>query len=168
VPRAAKDPNQAVVLTLRKRYSIHRGTRQVAAGSRDFVVGGLSSNAGVQEDSGATADPAVANNPWEDARPSLTPVPLHHRLSFDHASGVIMLPEDGDWLVEDVDSDEEEDYGTENGLEHSQVETIAAENPSSPPVASAMTLSPSRSSRYGTYFHHPERRRQPIPGAFPR
>lgn len=73
-----------------------------------------------------------------------------------------MLPDDGDWLEEDIDSDEE-NYGTEGvgghgGLERSVTETVTSED--STPVAS-----PTR-ARYGTYFHHPERRRT-IPGAFP-
>lgn len=77
-----------------------------------------------------------------------------------------MLPDDGDWLEaeeeEDDDSDEQ-NYGTANGLEF---ESILNEDSvvNAPP-------SPNRPSRYGTYFHHPERsaarRRQSIPGAFP-
>jgi len=126
----------------------------------------------------------VINNPWEDARPGTgtTPrrtyhrhraPPLRHRLSYDHASGVIMLPDDGDWLqqdgddADDDDSDDEPNYeGTTNGLEtestHNEESVVDATTPSSP--------SQQRPSRYGTYFHHPERaaarRRQTIPGDF--
>ncbi|TFK68047.1 DUF221-domain-containing protein [Pluteus cervinus] len=140
-PRAA---NHAVVLTLRKRSSFIRRLPKVA--------GSLV-------------------NPWEDAQsrsdPSSnsqgpSPTPLNHRLSFDHATGVIMLPDDGDWLREESDSDHEPGYsasaesGTEPGEPSSDSSSVAGVPPT-----------PSRTSRYGTYFHHPERRRQPIPGAFP-
>ncbi|KAL0576492.1 hypothetical protein V5O48_005503 [Marasmius crinis-equi] len=115
---------------------------------------------------------------------------LHHRLSFDHATGVIMLPDDEAWLGpgegdSDDEDDSEDDYGRQqqrrtsvafpfpsstSGLEREGT-TEAGGTPTSPgatPPASA--ASPSRSSRYGTYFHHPERRRtsSQIPGAFPR
>lgn len=170
-PRVARD-NQAVVLTLRKRFSMVRGgTRQLGAGNRDFILGGPSNGVGTQADNSDTG-PTGINNPWEDAQPrpqrpgSGT---LHHRLSFDVASGVIMLPDDGDWLVEDLDSDEE-DFGTENtgGLERSITEsTLGDGEEGSSPLVATNPASPSRTSRYGTYFHHPEKRRQPIPGAFP-
>lgn len=120
---------------------------------------------------------APASNPWEDVQPptvrraQTTPSMVHHRLSFDHATGVIMIPDDENWLVDDVDSDED-DYGVEDvhQIQRTQTEpTIGSgasedEDPSGP----SLSVSPSRTSRYGTYFHHPERRRQTIPGAFPR
>lgn len=152
-PRVNKDPNQAVVLTLRKRYSlaVRRSARQSAT-DRDL---GLPSSSPV--------DPVSVTNPWTDATPRRPSGPLSHRLSYDHASGVIMLPDDGDWLEEDMDSDEE-DYGTETagghgGLERSLTDTINSDD--STPVGA----SPTR-ARYATYFHHPERRRT-VPGAFP-
>lgn len=132
---------------------------------------------------GSTVDPTVINNPWEDARPGTRRTyhhhrapPLKHRLSYDHASGVIMLPDDGDWLQHDGhdvdnsddDSDEPSYEGTTNGLE-----TESIHNEGSSVVDATTPSSPSqqlRPSRYGTYFHHPERaaarRRQSIPGAF--
>ena len=187
--RPTKDSgDQAVVLTLRKRYSVgprRSGRRQSQDSRRE---GGSTSTAGVRlegPDGSSTVDPTVINNPWEDARPgtarTATPPrrtyhhahrapPLRHRLSYDHASGVIMLPDDGDWLqqdgeeADDDDSDEANYGGTTNGLEtesiHNEESSSAVDAPSSP----------SRPSRYGTYFHHPERaaarRRQSIPGAF--
>ncbi|KAF5381794.1 hypothetical protein D9615_005509 [Tricholomella constricta] len=162
-PRVVKN-KQAVVLTLRKRYSSVRGRRQSSVPpTRDFDLAGPSSSAGAQAN-GAEELTAV-NNPWEDAQPRSGSNGLNHRLSFDVASGVIMLPDDGDWLEDDADSDEE-DFGTENtgGLEHSITEASVVGNDDIPV---SLTASPSRSTRYGTYFHHPERRRQPIPGAFP-
>jgi len=82
-----------------------------------------------------------------------------------------MLPDDGDWLGDgdddDDDSDEPNYGGTTNGLETESIhnEDSVVETPSSP------SQQQSRPSRYGTYFHHPERaatrRRQSVPGAFP-
>ncbi|GLB41104.1 putative cytosolic domain of 10TM putative phosphate transporter [Lyophyllum shimeji] len=160
-PRVTKD-NEAVVLTLRKRYNSVRGARPP---SRTPSLAGPSNGLGtagdVMHDSGV-------QNPWEDSPPRPHRSGnngLNHRLSFDVASGVIMLPESGDWLQDDTDSDEE-DFGTENtgGLDRSITE---ASDPGNDQGSTSPTTSPSRTSRYGTYFHHPERRRQPIPGAFP-
>ncbi|KAG6885015.1 hypothetical protein C0993_006540 [Termitomyces sp. T159_Od127] len=155
--RVGKD-NEAVVLTLRKRRSSVRRSSSVPRA-------GTSTSAGTQAD--VSADPTVVRNPWEDAhsRSNQNDHTINHRLSFDVASGVIILPENGNWIDDSIDSDE--DYGNENtgGLEQSITEASGAgegEPLTSPPS------SPSRSSRYGTYFHHPERRRQVIPGAFPR
>jgi len=159
-------------LTLRKRYSIARGGRGGRQQSRDRdggVAGGEPSSAA--ED---PADPTSIIDPWQDytERPSHGRT-LSHRLSYDHASGVIMLPDEAEWLHDEDDS--EEDYGVENGLERSVTESMLSE----PGVAasdamgspgqgtSSIMSSPLRLSRYGTYFHHPERRRQAIPGAFP-
>ncbi|KAE9392544.1 DUF221-domain-containing protein [Gymnopus androsaceus JB14] len=167
-PRQGNDGNQAVVLTLRKRPSGVRRSRLVSTSSSPMPTP-LSN-----------AESSVASNPWEDAhslptarRTQTTPNMVHHRLSFDHATGVIMMPDDDNWLVDDVDSDEEDDYGVENvhRIQRTQTEptvgsSAASEDEDTPgPLLSA---SPSRVSRYGTYFHHPERRRQTIPGAFPR
>ncbi|KAG6837025.1 hypothetical protein H0H93_016232 [Arthromyces matolae] len=150
--------NEAVVLTLRKRYSssTRRSSSLPRAGS---------STSGTTAQINDNTDMASIRNPWEDTRARAGSGQLNHRLSFDVASGVIMLPENGAWLEDSVDS-EEEDYGAENtgGLEQSITEASVAgdDEPIAVPGAS-----PSRTSRYGTYFHHPERRRQPIPGAFP-
>ncbi|KAF9070665.1 hypothetical protein BDP27DRAFT_1391889 [Rhodocollybia butyracea] len=173
-PRNGADPNQAVVLTLRKRSSVVRRSRVVS----------LTNNASISP--GATAD---ASNPWEDSlsharsphRTQTTPNLLHHRLSFDHATGVIMMPDDENWLGDDADSDEEEDYGLGDEtpairITRTQTEpalgtgsdAVSEDEDSPPSPGPLLAASPSRTSRYGTYFHHPERRRQTIPGAFPR
>jgi hypothetical protein len=163
--------SQAVVLTLRNRYSItRRSTRQPAVGSRDLRmrVHSMAPEDGDQGSVDVLSDPTVGN-PWEDTRPNVshrsrTPVQLNHRLSFDQASGVIMLPDDGDWLIEDGDSDEE-DYG-DAVLETPQFGANVPEGAPSSPTGSATSNSPAN-RRYGTYYHHPERRRSTIPGAFP-
>lgn len=167
--------NDTVVLTLRKRASVVRnrgGSRDVGSGT----PGALSAN-GVEQD---PIHVAINSNPWEDTRPQHLRSGSgsgDRRLSFDVASGVIMLPDDGDWLENDVDSDEE-DYGIRNngGLDRALsvtgderiVSVIDGEREDDDGgVTPTAPISPSRTSRYGTYFHHPERRRQTIPGAFP-
>ncbi|TEB21764.1 DUF221-domain-containing protein [Coprinellus micaceus] len=61
-----------------------------------------------------------------------------------------------------------------NGLDQSMTESMMSLGEASTgtdgerPVGEGSPLNTGRQSRYGTYFHHPERRRQQIPGAFPR
>ncbi|KAJ7083663.1 hypothetical protein B0H15DRAFT_850317 [Mycena belliarum] len=167
-PRLSKDTNdQAVVLTLRKRPSIRRPPSQ-------FILGDNASSGSVAAQS-ESSEAGASSNPWQESRRSSAP--LSHRLSFDPASGVINLPDDADWLQED-DADSDEDLGTQIGdLENSvaSLADLAAPEPNGSgeetmlraPISASPTT-PSRLSRYGTYFHHPERRRQVIPGAFPR
>ncbi|KAJ7768530.1 hypothetical protein B0H16DRAFT_1716516 [Mycena metata] len=177
-PRS-KDPNgQAVVLTLRKRSSVRRPRMQ-----SEYIVSDNVSSASAPPASDSSE--AGGSNPWRETRRSQT-TPLSHRLSFDPASGVINLPDD-EWIPDDDDEDSDEDYGTQTGgLENSVAslsdiagptatsngddDTMLGEAMSSSPTNSPTTGpgTPSRLSRYGTYFHHPERRRQVIPGAFPR
>lgn len=195
-----KNIGQTVVLTLRKRYS-----NNPRSGSR----GGAPRTQNQSQDFGADelpeipTDAAAVPNPWGDLRSSLPPRGRHiassssalrHRLSYDHGSGVIMLPDDPeDWLDlvgdDDDDSDEEhhphdpvsddavgtggnnEDGDDEGGeLEQSVASLVSTESTAATPVNAHGATSPSRMSRYGTYWHHPERRRerQSIPGAFPR
>ena len=137
------------------------------------------------------ADPSAVIDPWQDPAAAAraggqgqreTRV-LSHRLSYDHASGVIVLP-DEEWGEEGSES--EEDYGTA-GLEQSVTESMldaegaggastgaAGGSGGSGSVAAGSAAGGAggggplgRLSRYGTYFHHPERRKQSVPGAFP-
>jgi hypothetical protein len=179
-PRRSKDDSQAVVLTLRKRYSMsprhRRSSAPAGAGTHDLL--GLGDTA-----VGSGVDGEAETNPWQDTRsrrmsrsqtaPAAQQQTLHHRLSFDPASGVIMLPENDDWLAEDSDSsDELLDLGPDNGgvsesSNAGDATTIAGDGASVTGAGDDSVASPSK-RRYGTYYHHPERRRQPIPGAFPR
>lgn len=136
------------------------------------------------------SDPTTVIDPWQDAPTHKRT--LSHRLSYDHASGVIMLPEDTDWMEEEEEDSDVMDYGTENGLEQSIASLLSNEEGASGAGQSGGTgngagngsgsaggaqsvgLGPvgQRVSRYGTYFHHPERRTRllsapSIPGAFP-
>ena len=180
----AADGGNAVVLTLRRRYSQVRKRGQAlfghhqAGGEMDAEGGAHEGGAaeGGAESSGG--DNARAMDPWKDrsaARPiSVTSAPAApgqpsqspqqvNRLSFDPASGVIILPE-GDWFL-----DSDDDYGDStptpegtsggDGSEHAAGGTDGGPSPTS---SSAPAI-----KRHSTYFHHPERRRT-IPGAFPR
>jgi len=174
--KTGKKSDQAVVLTLRNRYSIvRRGARRLAADSRAAIDGLLTSRADSNggEVQASPVDDA-AQNPWNDVHsgPSRRPPTssnVAHRLSFDYGSGVIMLPDDdGEWLEHDADS-ESDDYGTTNEIESTQnlmdTETAAAADvisPASEPESHAGV--PKR--RFGTYYHHPERRRRTVSGTF--
>lgn len=146
---SATDTTPAVVLTLRKRYStVRREPREPPqrANTEPFPT-----------------RPVDEANPWHDA-PSRVPQRqvLNHRLSFDHASGVIMLPDNEEWLEDESDSDAE-DLGA-TGAETPRVGTRPlASDPEAigePNEATALRPSTSPGRRYGTYWHHPERRRR--------
>lgn len=169
---------QAVVLTLRRRFSgLRRGGRHLANEGHEFVQSRTIPNFAPSSILGETG------NPWDETsanaeegllgRRETRASTLHHRLSFDPASGVIMLPDNGDWLVEDIEhsSDDEDIYGADNAApERSTAASMFNEDMDSNGGNTSMTpmaTSPSKSSRYATYYHHPERRKQQIPGAFP-
>lgn len=99
-------------------------------------------------------DRGPSDEAQDDDNPELSEPHITNRLSYDQASGVIMLPEDSDWLGEESDSDAE--Y------------VSSAENPESSNDVSALSHIRTLTKPYATYYHHPERRRQSIPGAFPR
>ncbi|KAF9244266.1 hypothetical protein BU15DRAFT_86167 [Melanogaster broomeanus] len=149
VTRTTLGSTQGIVLNLRNRYSMLRHKVAVARRSRTTTNGETGEVTSPQEEHALVSD-ASASNPWADANAGISrsQSALNHRLSFDPASGVIMLPEDDDWLAEDYDSSDE-DYG----------------NVTPPSEEGRITASPKR--RHGTYYHHPERRRPSIPGAFP-
>lgn len=190
--------DEAVVLTLRKRYNSAGGrSRRTSQRQGDWDGGGLG---------GPSVDPISVIDPWQDPststshtrqRNQTTPNRSHtltHRLSYDPASGVIILPDEAAWIDSD-DSDvveAGEDYGTElersvallgpGGEEELGLGPSLSGSPERILVAGMSNQSqgvnqaqgrgstvstPTRISRYGTYFHHPEKRKQTIPGAFP-
>lgn len=192
------DRDQAVVLTLRKRYSaVRRDARDLLNKSQGGIRNMWGSPRRTStEASGAGRRPVSADNvsslsnPWQDrerdadsdlegrstsARPTVRhsqsqPQPLHHRLSFDHATGVITLPEDGEWLLQDEYSDSEEG-GTSQESPAATPEAEGAEGADGT-VPKVVDLTSAVSgggggARHRTYYHHPERRRQTLPGAFP-
>ena len=138
------DMEQAVVLTLRKRRSvIHTNRPSTFPG-----VGSPLRN-------GTTLRPRNPPDEVDDTgHPGPSELHMNNRLNYDQASGVIMLPDDSDWLGGESDSDAEFLSSTEN--------------PESSNNVSALPHTRTPTKRYSTYYHHPERRRQSIPGAFPR
>ncbi|KAL4243386.1 CSC1 family protein, partial [Abortiporus biennis] len=173
---ATGEAKPAVVLTLRKRYSIARPS---ATQPRYPTV---DQDATHEEEGETSSTNEVVANPWQDssagASSSRRPGNHHHRqlshrLSFDAASGVIMLPEDDDWLEEE-ESDSDQDYGTPRGpgidrplpqepelhnAWNSSSSSIAA-GPSTGGVAVDPSITQSPSKRYTTYYHHPEKRKR--------
>lgn len=117
----------------------------------------------------------VNNNPWqEQITGSSSTSPTHrtitHRLSYDFDSGVIILPDEV-W-PDGLESDSEDDVGSaDNSSRPSQVVQSDSAIPGGSQevvgTADVQNVSMSSKTRYGTYFHHPERRWQPVPGAFP-
>lgn len=106
-----------------------------------------------QQQQQGSASGTVTPNPWRDIA---SPNALRHRLSFDAATGVIMLPE-GAWYGDDIDT-EDEAY-EEGSASSSDVDGDRGRD------AGAEVGSPSK--RHSTYYHHPERsRRRTMPGAF--
>ncbi|KAG8742156.1 hypothetical protein FRC10_001964 [Ceratobasidium sp. 414] len=158
------DKGDAVVLTLRKRHTSRTrrlDTNQASRGSSQ-ALNGLA-------DSQGTPINGTGSNPWRDDSSSGSN--LRNRLSYDHATGIIMLPDDSDWMGEDESSSDEApgpvhiqiDTGSSNRLEDEGVATPV------PTLRSPATLrSPTSQNRYATYFHHPERRKSKMPGGFPR
>lgn len=174
--RTRQKIGQAVVLSLRKRYSVHRmgdSTLPTESASRTVVnqdnVRTVTSGAG-------ELNGEIINNPWQEQlagtpSTSQTHRAISHRLSYDFDSGVIILPDDEAW-PEGLDSDSEDDAG---GADNSSRPFQAVLSNSAIPVggqevvgaADVQNVSMSSKTRYGTYFHHPERRWQSVPGAFP-
>lgn len=114
------------------------------------------------------------DNPWRETRPgsshrsNTAPAAINHRLSYDFGSGVIVLPEDADWLENGEDSESDDDYGSPVDEPHSTEEPTASSTAETQPAGGVDVRASSISkSRHRTYFHHPERRRLAIPGAFP-
>ncbi|EPQ51564.1 DUF221-domain-containing protein [Gloeophyllum trabeum ATCC 11539] len=165
--------DEAVVLTLRKRVSVsRRASRHL--GSRGAPTAPLPEEQGETQ----AQAPRDVEDPWRDdasgSSRRLQPHQQHlaHRLSYDHGSGVIMLPEDGAWLDEE-ESDSEDDFGSPiapgspaNGSEEPAGEQTGQQGQGQASTISEGTSPANSKQRYGTYYHHPERRRQTIPGAF--
>ena len=141
---AKPDMEQAVVLTLRKRKSLMHGSRLSSFPSVSSPLRNITTPRGR----------GPSNEAQDDGNPESSEPHIANRLSYDQASGVIVLPEDSDWLGGESDSDAE--Y------------ISSAENPENSNSVSAPPHVRTPIKRYATYYHHPERRRQSIPGAFPR
>ncbi len=154
-----------MVLTLRKKYSVVRPRSQLSNGSgTSDPASGSGGDGATEAPAGQRVEPSdrsvLDRNPWEEEHNTARPRPrthrstqsqVHRRLSFDAASGVIVLPEDESWLVEDSDSD---DYGE---LQNSTLSVLQGESEGA--EQSSAGGSPGGNKRYSTYYHHPERRK---------
>jgi len=141
-------------------------------GDTQLPAGSASRTVGKQDDvRSPTSNPGelngeMANNPWQEqiagsSSVSQTHRTINHRLSYDFDSGVIILPDDGVW-AEALDSDSEDDTRvlTDSAIPGGSQEEVVA-------TPDAQHVNGLMKTRYGTYFHHPERRWQSVPGAFP-
>jgi calcium permeable stress-gated cation channel len=168
--RTGRKSDQAVVLSLRKRYSVVRRGGRTSTTGNAAPQGGVPIQGGVQNSGELSGD--VTNNPWQEptaggpSNPSQPRHTINHRLSYDFGSGVIVLPDDGIWL-EDVDSDSDVEDGIGDMAGGEASPELAAPAEGVPGGPDGQVVSGSSKTRYGTYFHHPERRWQSVPGAFP-
>ena len=145
----------AVVLTLRRKYTVLRKDVGRIFGNNKRKV----SADGVEEETRPMARSETSSiNPWRDAAPGPSrPVPsasyphTPHRMSFDQATGIIMLPDDEDWMEDPMASDSDD-------LNDSQTPTPERETPEPGAEAEGGTHRTVR-RRHSTYYHHPERRR---------
>ncbi|KAG8221618.1 hypothetical protein J3R82DRAFT_1895 [Butyriboletus roseoflavus] len=161
--RIPLDSTHGIVLSLRNRYSMLR--KKVTRRSRIIANGEGDEVASPHEVHPLVSD-THASNPWAEANagPSHAQHNIQHRLSFDPGSGVIMLPEGDDWLLDDDDDDSSDEYGNATPPSGDAASDTSQEDIAHP-SSSSTPASPKR--RHGTYYHHPERRRPTIPGAFP-
>ena len=174
--RTRQKIGQAVVLSLRKRYGVHRmGDSTLPTGSASRTVANQD-NVRTVTSSPGELNGEMINNPWQEqitgsSSTSQTHRAITHRLSYDFDSGVIILPDDEVWPG-GLDSDSEDDVGSANDISRpSQVVQSDSAIPGGGQevvgTADVQNVSMSSKTRYGTYFHHPERRWQSVPGAFP-
>ncbi|KAI0262633.1 DUF221-domain-containing protein [Gloeopeniophorella convolvens] len=113
--RDRKKPDQAVVLTLRSRYRSSKKLGATAGGSHPGMAvqthDGLSLSA-ISE----SLNDDIPDDLWQESQAgpssnSQMPHTINHRLSYDFGSGVIALPDGGNWLEDDSDSDSTYDSG---------------------------------------------------------
>jgi len=174
--RAGRKSDQAVVLSLRKRYSVVRGGGRTSTTGSSAPLRGVPIQDSMRSPAGGPGEMSgdVTNNPWQESTagpsnlPHERPHTINHRLSYDFGSGVIVLPDDEIWL-QGVDSDSDDDEDRSGDIAEGQAlpELAATENDQGVPGPDGESISGSSRPRYGTYFHHPERRWQSVPGAFP-
>lgn len=169
----------AVVLTLRRRYSAVRKRGQAAFAGVTGKQPASETHDGQDGHPDATQQDTAGGTQTAPSRRSTTNVvgtstdertlptrAASHRLSFDPATGIITLP-DGEIFYDRLENgqDSDSDYGEVSG------ETSTPEERSGEASANEQEGSGGaealRAKRHSTYFHHPERRRHQVPGAFP-
>jgi len=132
---ATQVPSSAVVVTLRKRHSIMRGHSQSQTTAADTAIG-------AQPEAGLAVN-GPTENPWQNSQPRhshTSTTQLQHRLSYDHGSGVIVLPDSDHWMLEDDSESDVDDLGTQH--------------PEGQQIGEAELH-----RRHSIYYHHPDRHR---------
>ncbi|KZV93163.1 DUF221-domain-containing protein [Exidia glandulosa HHB12029] len=157
------DGNDAVVLTLRRRKSMARPD-----------VRRQSSIPLSQQQQGASQDTLTHGaNPWDSAS-VLAGRQVSHRLSFDHATGVINLPEEDDEPERDLEagagagvdeSSSDSEYGSASSMSgdgaHAALSDIAEHEHGRETSGEGTSggASSAGGTRHRTYYHHPEKRK---------
>ncbi|KAG8861325.1 hypothetical protein FRC20_011487 [Serendipita sp. 405] len=182
----ASDGN-TVVLTLRRRASALRRRGQAAFGNfsgKNQVLdpheapsepNGADQNAQVAGSSGAAVGADAGGARLATTTATATPRDpsaqgpvrqLSNRLSFDPATGIISLPDGEEYYARfDPNHDSDSDFG--EITPETDTSSASASSHEQEPAPEGEQGSGPRAKRHSTYFHHPERRRHPIPGAFP-
>ncbi|KAG8943918.1 hypothetical protein FRC04_002406 [Tulasnella sp. 424] len=178
------DNKDAVVLTLRRKPSKTqlRGAGRKRNSAANLLSGSnLGSPRATTENlspQGEYPQPDIENglgsstsNPWRELRAD-PDARARHRLSFDAATGVIMLPEE-DWYEDEaeassaISSSEEGTSDSDYGDATSRREQSVAQDIAGPASVRTASHVGSPTRRHSTYYHHPERsRRRTMPGAF--
>ncbi|KAG8813472.1 hypothetical protein FRC17_001557 [Serendipita sp. 399] len=98
-------------------------------------------------------------------------LPLKKGETFDPATGIISLPDGEEFYARfDPNHDSDSDFGEitpETDTSSGDDQSANTSSHEQEPPAEGEQAQNTRTRRHSTYFHHPERRRHPIPGAFP-
>lgn len=183
--KADQSTQEAVVLTLRRRYStVRKDVRHLAGklmgkGAPDTPQDEPA--AAVTDGAGDTETPesitrrvsagSGASNPWRDAAagPSQPARSQSYtrarRLSYDAATGVMNLPDDDGWMSPPGDEDSDEDVSGSSRVPSGEgTPGEESEDPTSAQNGQG-SRGPGVDRRTSTYWHHPERKRV-ISGSF--
>ncbi|KAG8895082.1 hypothetical protein FRC00_008038 [Tulasnella sp. 408] len=179
------DNGDAVVLTLRRKPSKTqlRGASRKRNSAANLLSGShlnspmpatenLTPQGEYPQQDGENGLGSSTSNPWRDLRSDPDARTARHRLSFDAATGVIMLPEE-DWYEDEAEASSAMSSSDEGGSDSDYGDATSRREQSAavdvPGPASVRTASGvgSPTKRHSTYYHHPERsRRRTMPGAF--
>ncbi|CAG8737759.1 13807_t:CDS:2, partial [Acaulospora colombiana] len=83
------------------------------------------------------------------------------------SSRIITLPDGEEYYDRIAQGDSDSDYGEVSGETDTPEDNSGNSTPDPEAGADGAGTVGSRTKRHSTYFHHPERRRSVIPGAFP-
>lgn len=152
---APGEAKETVVLTLRKRYGRHRPSISNGLQQPRFSSAERTPAQDIPEPGETTSNPWQDSTPGPSRRADDDQRHLSHRLSFDAATGVIMLPDEEQW-IEEEESDSDQDYGTPRG----QADLITGDDLEQSWLGDPANVTQSPTKRYTTYYHHPERRKR--------